>query len=518
MKHYQGDSQEESAISTIKAFLRLLLLTPRRWYFVISLVVVLGIKYIYRPALPMPVREYFTTYRIKYSDPGQGERASKSFVEDTYRPRWTMLNPYDRDMAIKYFESTKLVVDAGRKVNYTVRYWYEGQDIYEQTPVDIRFTSDSIDDYDSWSMQVELSPQGVELSKIGGVYAGKSLGVGGQVFVPYDKPTETPLGVVVVRQIRPLGGYTKLSLTKMREVDAQDLYDAKMKRHMGGNLIELFLTADCTRGFARDFFHQIGREYEAYARQYYLNELKTYLERLEQAKSQVASGHDYLEEFGLETKAGDPTVRREVQAQLDRLTEQAQTDALLLGEGQMIEIIDDTFIRSPKQGWSSLPYVNMMLGLLFILLPVIALFVELALRRPVLSPSLLPLIDGKRVDLWRLPKDLSSALEWELFGIQIDSRLRNKDFEQIHIADCKGDKSYTLTALVELMPETLRSRLKVLPALDENLKGLRELAGTGVPIIIRVRCSYTPEDQVLRLYEWAEACDIRPIILWDDRV
>lgn len=514
----QNDAPEASTLAATKAFVRLLLCTPRRWYFVLSLLLVLGIKYIYRPVLPMPVREYFTTYRIKYSDPGQGERASKSFVEDAYRPQWAMLNPYDRDMAIKYFESTKLVIDAGHKINYTVRYWRDGQDIYEHTPVDIRFTSDSISDFDSWSMRVEVLAQGVELTKIDGKYNGEPIKVRDKVFVPYNSPTDTPLGTIEARLIRPIGKYTKLTLTKMREVDAQDIYDAKMRRYMGSNLIELFLTADCTRGFAQDFFHQIGREYEQYAHAYYREELGKYLERLDEARRQITQGYDYLEQFGIKAKESDPATRKALLSQLDKMTEEAQTDALVLGESQMIEILDDTLIRSPKQGESSLPYVNLGLAILFLILPVLALVVELILRRPVLAPDLLPHPWGRKERHLRLPQGRASQLDWELFALQVGKILEDSGTDRLHIADCKVDSRYPLSNIIEAMPEALRTQLKVVPALNENLEGIKSFVEQGVPLIIRLRCGFTPEEAVQKLQEWVEVCGVSPIILWDNRL
>lgn len=518
MTNKQSDAVEASSWATLRAFVRLLVCTPRRWYFALSLVLVLGLKYIYRPALPMPVREYFTTYRIKYSDPGQGERASKSFAQEPYRPQWAMLNPYDRDMAIKYFESTKMIIDAGRSINYTVRYWHEGQDIYEHTPVDIRFTSDSISDFDAWSMRVEVQPTGVQLSKLSGTYIDRPITSQGAVFIPYDSPSDTPLGLVTVRLVRPIGSYKNIILTKMREVDAQDLYDGKMRRHMGSNLIELFLTSDCTRAFARDLFYQIGKQYEAYAREYYIKELGQYLERLDEARQQIAGGYDYLEAWGLQAKEGDPATRRAMIAQLDKMVEEAQTNALLLGQEHMIELLDDTLIRTPKQTELSLPYVNMGLLLLFVFLPVLALVVELALRRPVLAAELLPSDWGQGERCLQLPTNQSSPLEWDLLALQLGRLREESRAQRLHIADCHDDERYTLPALLEMMPPTLREQLTPVPALNTNLEGVRSLATEGVPLIIRLRCGFTPEAQVRQLHEWAMASGLYPIILWDDRL
>lgn len=512
------DVAEESTKESIYTFVRLLLCTHRRWYFLLSFIFVLGIKYIYRPSMPMPVREYFTTYRIKYSDPGQGERASKSFGEEVYRPQWMMLNPYDRDMAIKYFESTKMVIDAGSKVNYTVRYWRNGQDVYEDRPVDIRFVSDSIDDFDSWTMHVDVLTSGVELSKIGGIYNRRSVRREAKIFVPYDKPTDTPLGLVQAKLIHPSSNLSSLVLTKMREVDAQDTYDAKMKRHMGGNLIELFLTSNCTRGFAHDFFHQIAKEYEAYARSYYLEELEKYLGRLDDARQQVESGHSYLEGLGIKTKASGPETRRALLQQLDKMVEEAQTNALVLSEGRMIEILDDTLIRSPKQAEISLPYVNLGLGLLFFLLPILALVIELALRRPILGPSLLPGTWAQRAHHLRLPRDLSSQAQWDMLAIELVQHLGKAQGQEINIADFRHDVRHPLTALMEAMPEDLRVQCRTVSALSQDLEGLKLLASQGVPLIVRLRNGFTPEGAVRDLYDWCSSCAVRPIILWDDRL
>lgn len=496
---------------------RLLLCTNRRWYFLISLALVIAIKFVVRPTMPMPVWEYFTTYRIKYSDPGQGERASKSFGEDIYRPQWAMLNPYDRDMAIKYFESTKMVIDAGTKLNYTVRYWYEGKDIYEHCPVDIRFVSKHITDFDSWSMQVNVDHDGVQLGKIKGMYMQKKIKAKENVFVPYDQATETPIGTVIVRRVRPTGKYTRIQLTKMREVDAQDTYDAKMRRFMGSNLIELFLTADCTRAFARDFFHQIGREYEAYAKAYYIKELNRYLARLDTARQQITSGYSYLNSYGIQAQNGDEQLREKLQQQLNLLVEEAQTNALLLGEERMIEILDDTLIRSPKQSETGLPYINLALGLLFLLLPISALIIELMLRRPVLSPSLLPEPWNERSQQLYVPQDLTSPIGWEKLGLQLRQMLQKRNATSCNVADCTEDSVYPLKQLIEAMPDDLRQLCHITPAISTDLQGIRALAERGTPLVIRLRSNFTPESEVRALYEWSTACGAELIILWDDR-
>lgn len=513
-----NEAQGQAWLS-ITAFFRLLLCTKRRWYFLLSLMIVLAIKYIYQPSMPMPVREYFTTYRIKYSDPGIGDRASKSFgEEEVFRPQWAMNNPYDRDMAIKYFESTKIIIDAGSKLNYTVRYWHEGKDIYEHKPIDLRFLSDSISDTDRWNLKVRILSDGIELSDIKGVYKNKPIKSASKIFISYDNVTESPMGRILVRQIGSIKEYQNIKVTKMSELDAQDKYDGKMRRYMGSNLIELFLTADCTRAFARDFFHQIAQEYESYAKAYYIQELDTYLRRLDNARSQISYGYKYLNEYGIAPKQGDETIRQNLSLRIDRMLEEAQTNALLLSEKDMIEIIDDTLIRFPKQIEIRLVYINLGLALLFVLLPILMLLLELILKRPVLIPNILPKpwnMTGKQL---LLPKNMSSSVEWNRLEIQLKQILLSKESSKCNFSDCTQDKAYPIGELYATMPIELQKMLTIQPPINMDMSAAKMLVERGVPLVLRLRSGFTPELQVKELNDWCAACGVELIILWDHRV
>lgn len=529
--------------SSLVSFGRLVLKRPI--YIVVSLVLVLLIRFVWHPAPPMPTREYFTTYRVKYSDPGQGDRASKSFGEEvrSFRPQWAMLNPYDRDMAIKYFESTQIIINAGERLNYTVNYWYQGRDIYATSPIDMRFLSDSISAFDRWGMKLELGEQAVTVTSLKGVYAGKKKLLDEPLILPYGQTTDTPIGPISVKLVRPIGKYRKLSLSKMSELDAQDKYDGKMRRFMGGNLIELFLMADCTIEFARDLFHEIGREYERYAREGYRSELKIYLERLAKVKEYLQGTNQApVQTLGVDLGTISSQGREEMLVQIDRLMQEAQTNALILEQDSMLELVDNALIRSPKQGASPQSYIIFGLALLFVLIPIVATLVEIVLRRPLLGRCSIP-------ESWQtprlmipLPKIQAGAVPWDLVRLSLARALpqgrvllltslsADKRTEPIikqleHTALLAGEPVLVsrlehrgeLAVLLEQTPQTTKLLIQ-LPPLDESSLALELNQSLAMPLALILHNASSSSRALDKLHQWYQGADQQPLILWDDTI
>ncbi|MDO4691760.1 MAG: hypothetical protein Q4A64_02685 [Porphyromonadaceae bacterium] len=532
--------------SSIFSFVRLLLKRPI--YILASLLFVVGIKVIWRPAKPMPTREYFTTFRIKYSDPGQGYRVSKALEtepQQSYRPQWAMVNPYDRDIAVKYFESTQIVVNAGERLNYTVDYWHEGKNIYPDCPIDVRFISEEIDDFDAWQMKVDVREDGVVISGIRGNYKGKAIEQAEPLSVPFGKITQTPVGPVEVKRVRPTGVYKELMLKRMSDIDAQEKYDSKLRRYMGSNLIELFLMADCTHEFARDYLREIGLEYERYAREAYRQGLDTYLARLARARQGLLGEQSLpLDEVATSLGLKSASGRTELLAQIDRLIQEAQANALILEEQSMLEVIDDAFIRSPKQGVSPQAYITFGLVVLFILIPILATLLELLIRRPVLGRGTLPEDWQTPERLIPLPKAKAPFLKWDFVRLDLNRQQQAKRHRVILLASLTAD-TYTDTVVQSLEQTYLLAgdhvaRAKIhnaseldnlleqcsgeayllveTPALDASHLALELQQSRGYTLALILRNTRSNYQALEELYEWYQGHTEQPTILWDDQI
>lgn len=531
--------------SSLMSFVRLVLKRPI--YIVIGVLVVAFIKFVLRPQPPMPVYEYIASYRVKYSDPGLEERASKSFdrAERLYRPQWAMLNPYDRDMATKHFQSTQVIVEAGEALNYTVNYWHEGDDIYAESPIDLRFLSDSIDAFDYWKMQVEVTKSEVVISGLSGRYIDRPIKSSGSIRIPYDKPIETPVGDVLVRLVRPIGEYEKIKVTKISDVQAQEKYDGKMVRYANGNLIELFLTANCTPEFARDLFAQIGLAYERYARSAYQNDLTTYLDRLSRVKGKLLNPNkreaDSLPISIPTTAQGKQTMLE----QIERLEQEARTNAMILEEDTLLEMLDDTFIRSAKQGNISGIYITIALILLLFIIPAALTLIELLLRRPVLGVEALPTAWQESEILVPLPTaSKPTATDWALTCLALQRHLAGCERKVLLISAHDEDKRSaeiaqaiesnlrqmgeslstasvkTESEFAEVLTKTSPSSCLLVqtPALDSSVLALSLQQRHGIPLAIIVENARTKGKYVAKLEHWYRGTSLRPIVLWGERI
>lgn len=532
--------------SLLTSFVRLLLKRPI--YILASLLIVVAIKLVWRPTTPMPTREYFTTYRIKYSDPGQGYRVSKALETDpqqSYRPQWAMVNPYDRDIAVKYFESTQIVVNAGSRLNYTVVYWHEGKDIYPDCPIDLRLLSKELDGFDSWQMEVAVHKDRVVISDIKGKYKTKVIKQAKPISVPYGEVVQTPVGPVEVKLVRPIGEYTELTLKRMSDIDAQEKYDSKLRRYMGSNLIELFLMADCTHEFARDFFREIGLEYERYALATYRKELDTYMARLAKARQGLLGEKRLpLDEVATSLGLKNASGRAELLTQIDRLIQEAQTNALILEEESMLEILDDTFIRSPKQSVSPQAYITFGLVVLFILIPILATLLELLLRRPVLGRGSLP-EDWQGADrLIPLPSAKAPFLRWNFVRLNLNRHQEGKARRVVLLTSLTADaytdtvaqhleqtymlagdrvlvaKVYNASELDTLLEQSSAEACLLVktPALDASHLAVELQQSKGYTLGLVVRNTRTAAHGLEALHEWYQGHAEQPTILWDDHI
>lgn len=502
----------------------LLFLFVRRWYYLLAGVLMAAAFYLLmRENLPMPSREYFVTYRVKYSDPSIGVSELRG---ETYRPDWAMTNPFSREMAIKFFESTRIVMEAGERINYSVNYRAKGKDIYDSIPVDVRFLSER-DIFDSWTATLHPQTDGVLLSKLRGKYLQQPIPDTEDIFIPYDTEVNTPVGIVrATRTEHPLSLYPVIRLSKMSDVLTQDRYDKHMLRYMGGNLIELFLTASCTEKFAEDLFREMGNVYSEYARNHYQTNLRDYLERLSSAIEQVKTGKDSIA-GGIEVS---PASRQAMIAQLETLAEQARANAVILEQQDMLEQLDPLLLRSTRQSDDGRPFLYLMMVLCLVLTPLLLLTIELTLRRRVMNRTFLmeTLWPSARLlgSLPRLHKPnpkLNIAVD--AMRIRLDAECLSRGASRVLIASTEHREGVSTVAnllaasydrLMAKGDSGTRPTLSELPSLSDSSELLETMQCAGTLLVLVVRPGYARIAEVKALRDHCAYLGIHPLIVWND--
>lgn len=506
-----------SPISFAKRF-ALLLMRKRPYYLLIALGCSALFYWFIRHRMPQPAREYFTTFRVKYSDPkvNMGEMRDAS----AYRPDWAMVNPFDRDMAVKYFESTRIILDAGERLNYSVSYMYEGKDVYDSIPIDVRFTSKR-DLFDQWTMTLRPTAKGVELDNIKGTF-GKVGVKQSRVFVPYGVPTATSVGEVLITRLSDsVTRYPKIKLIKQSDVLTQDRYDKHLSRHMGSNLIELFLTANCTPKFAEDLFREVGEAYVRYARDLYIRNLTDYTARLQKAIEQIHTGDYTPDSLDLTALPVGQATRSAMLDRLETLAEQARANAVVLEQEEMLEQLDPMLIRSTKQSDDVSPFMYLLVAVVFGMVASGLLLVELVWRPRLIDRSHL-------LSLWPEAELLGSlgSPNKPAKPIQMDA-LRIRLDKHIDV----GVGSFLITSLTrdegaqELMHELQetykrssqqRAFPNLLEPLNESTKALEAISAQEVPVVLAIRSGRTLLSELKALIAHCRSVGIVPLIVWYD--
>lgn len=495
----------------------------KRWYYILAGVALAALFYMtMRENLPMPSREYFVTYRVRYSDPSMNVNELRG---ENYRPDWAMTNPFSREMAIKFFESTRIVMEAGERINYSVNYRAKGKDIYDSIPVDVRFLSDR-NIFDSWTATLEPQAEGVLISKLKGTFQRQRVKSAEDIFVPYGTEVETVVGKVrATRTEHPLDQYPIIRLSKMSDVLTQDRYDKHMLRYMGGNLIELFLTASCTEKFAGDLFREMGNVYSEYAREHYQSNLRDYLARLSSAIAQVKSG-GYHEPDGI---AVSPSSQQAMIARLEDLAEQARANAVILEQQDMLEQLDPLLLRSTRQSDDGRPFLYMMIAICLIVTPLVLITLELALRHRVMDRTFLV------ETLWRdarllgtLPRIKKSTSDLarlvDAIRIRVDAERTSRSASEVLITSVATGEGVSTFArlLTEAYDRAPADQGQARPALTEcaslgtSSEALDRITRAGTMLVLVVRPGYARLPEVAALRDHCAYLGITPLIIWND--
>ncbi len=505
----------------------LLFLLRRRWYYILLGLFLAGAYYyVRRDNVAMPTREYITTYKVKYANTGDYD-----IVSSKKRLHWEMQNPYSIAIAKKYFESTKIIAEAGAQINYTVSYRHKGIDIYPNRPVEVRFLSPQVTDFDAWSMTVDLDSLGATFKNLKGTFRGKAIPQTKDFHLPYNVVSESPLGKMIIKKLKVDSLIKDIKLTKISEVAAQNKYDDKMKRYTGGNnLIELFLTSDCSRTFAHDLFRAMGTAYERYAYNDYTKELKTYLAQLKQAKEELKSGHFTLDSLVQLPQLKASSVEKAIE-HIEELEADAAANALILAQNDIVEVLDDNYIRSPKQTINPRKYLPYISFLIAVITPLLLLLLECFARGWVLSSWTLPeqwqakgkiirySSQAKDLDLYIFKRSIKEALasakgQTLIIGESYDSELKallKQVSEELNFSLSKYQRGQELA-----VPQEQGDKARIIIAKTADALELQEQMQGSLGFALKAFKSSHQE-----LDKLAESCQhlgIEPIIFWSNRI
>ncbi len=521
------DNSKKTFLDTSRAMFFFLL--KRRWYYFVLAFILAGAYFcLRRETVASPTREYVTTYKIKYANSGEYE-----VITPNKRLHWEMQNPYSLKLAKKYFESTKLVVDAGADINYTVEYRHKGVDIYPNRPVEVRFLDPQIKQFDAWTMTLELDSLGVLVKNLKGIYLGNKISSCESFRLPYDVASESPLGAMLVKKLNLDKNIKQIKVRKISELAAQDKYDASMKRYTGGdNLIEMFLTADCTPEFAYDLFQAIGRTYTQYAHDYYVSELQTYLARLSKAKEELKSGQFSLADSLIQFPKLKAQSLEKTLAHLEDLEADAAANALVLSQENMVEILDDNYIRSSKQFINPRAYLLYIALLIFALLPFLLLLLECFLRDWVLTSSTLPEAwlnnkkiveyDGKGNELERyvLSRYLKEQLQTSKEQTLIIGELKPTELKEFLLSQASNfdliiasDYADVQSQLAEL--QARKEYLIILTSAVEGLKLQEQMKGS---LALALKPFAVSHGELEQLSETCLHLSLEPMVFWSKNI
>lgn len=486
-------------------------LVVRRWYYIVlGVVLALGCYLGLRHRQPMPLREYFTTFRVKYSDPTITDAQIR--LEDRPRLYWAMTNPFDRDVALKYFESTRLVIEAGERVNYSVTYRAQGQDVYATRPVDIRFVGQR-DVFDHWCATIVPTAEGVWIEGLRGQYLGAPIEQGERTLVPYGDTIQTAVGAVLaLRTEHAPTRYPQLELHKMSDVDTQERFDKHLQRHMEGNLIELFLTANCTPAFAEVFFAEIAHEYERFAREQYVAALRDYTDRLAHAIEQVRSGHYLVDSLGLSSMPTSASARATMLADLEARAEYARVNALVLDEGHMLEQLDPVLIRSARQSYGGPLMLYILVVAVALGVPLLLLALELSLTGRILALGhLLRLLPEARL--------LGCTPSGHALCLALEAECRHRSLEHVFVvsasSDQRAEEVYRLLAESQALCAARGMELRLASSLAEALEACVQ---PHTALVLVARSGRVRTSEAAAIGARCAQLGITPLVVWYDQV
>lgn len=368
------------SVASLQRFYRFLI--RKRWvYIAFSLLICLALVYKFVLNTPLKMQKYVASFSIPLNEAGEINtnniiKNSDEKIEN-YLPIWKYSKPYSIRSVYNIVESADIIREAGREVNFRVRYFNKGADIYADSPVELRVTSNDVKtaDRDNFVMELFLEEDKAQIIKIKGFIGAKEYEAQ-DLIIKYGEPYEFNSLKFIINKI-DLTNYIgkKIKIKYSSEVDLVSTIDMNLDVDIENeNSIVLRLTSDYTREFVTDFIERIRVKSSEKVKKILSNQFENYNKKLDD----------------LILNTGDELSSNELKKRVIELREMANVDRLILEEQDLITYIDEPYLDIADSQSFSPMYYYLIIGLLFLIFATLMLLFELLIRPIALNISELP--------------------------------------------------------------------------------------------------------------------------------
>lgn len=315
----------------------------KHWYlFLISGILFFGGAYYYSHRIHIGETEYFSQMAIRKA---QGIKipvgeSRVEFLFSSYRPEWEKESWLKANQLDKILMATETMEIAGRKVNYDMRYSIDApknrQDIYNQTPIQVRFLDTHA--ADACSMRVSWNKNGsLCLSNFSGKIGDQTISNLSTVTTSYYKETSTPIGRVLILPENPQNHFpystgkriTSIWVEKISEETARLAIDPHLEVHFteDNSHIRFNLESTLSERLCIDFLNSMMTTSDSIVKAKIQEEVLEYRGLIE--KSLAA----------LDTVEGGGT-KQEVRHDLETRLFRTYADEQIIHSNQMLSVLD----------------------------------------------------------------------------------------------------------------------------------------------------------------------------------
>lgn len=462
------------------------LLTFRRVYFIFALFISLFFVYLFLQKKTLPVNKYVCSVSIsnEQKEPQVYVSASNNAQEwyKNYTPAWQIKNPYNTNNLYKYYQSASFLRDAGRTINYRMRYFHKGKDIYEHRPIDLYVNN--ANEEDAFSAYVIATKEGCTL------FVNDELDIK-KLQINYSKPTQTPIGEIVLNK-RNDDKYdnVKIRLVYGKESLVLQQLNDHIDRPRNNDIIAVNITSDYTFGFAKDLFDAMLKEFDRQIKAQYSQDFTEYQNNMDKAISMSKN---------------DP----ELSHRLKALLTQAKMDSLIINNNNMAYYVDKPYMDKPELIKTAGSFRYIFAILLLLVLPTIFLLIEISIN---------PLI----INEGDLPKFIKEHIKYTVEG-----SMKNEDIKRIKfILSSENCSNFIISGAskrcmpidtVESLSQKLDNSITTKSSLDMNIEALNIVRNDNTSkLILLIKLGCISTKKLLKIETLLIKANINPIVILFD--
>lgn len=409
-------------------------LITRRWYYVLLglVLAILAFGYLsdrgpffhntYTTSIRSP--HSIRSIRLKAEDRGREPQNIPIVygLQDTdlgYTPLWSYSSPFMVERLQRELESTNLVVEAGRKINYNVWYFEDNRNIYAQRPFDLYFLS-SYGREDALALDLKLDADGhyqIVWSKLSGDKKGGKAHLSEPITLIDGERTATPIGDLLLVKRSGAAPIKKLRVERKSDLETQLYYDDNIDREQEDLQTVLKLQSPCSFEQADALFRSIKNTLEGQLRQEVEHNGKSFIQFAERA----------LDSLKKSSPSNTALIR-----QLNRQIDIAKSDLTLLSSrDSLLLFVDPPYESQHTSLGNTFIWGGVLAFILVLFIPLGLLFIELAIA---------PRFFGA--------KNLSYILKQHLLG-SISLKNKAQDVARLKLLLRREGKSYLLCPLTQ---------------------------------------------------------------------